>query len=110
MDSTHTLIFGFGVSLQDGLLGVVMFLAFGWLISWRNARIDQGTVTFLLQFVYGTLAMRYALSYIVFHHTLREGLWPAAWSTAAIVAIALQISNTKRLKRNDQRRNVAGAK
>jgi hypothetical protein len=101
MDSAHTLVFGFGVSLQDGILGCVMFLAFGWLISWRNARIDQGTVVFLLQFIFGTLAMRYALSYIIFHHTLREGLWPGAWSCAAIGAIALQIANTGRIKRKN---------
>lgn len=91
----YDFLVGDGVPLHEGILTAVAFAAIGAFCAWGNG--GKIPLTFLVQFCYSTLAVRYIMSYVMFHHGLREGIYPFFWLTTAFAAIWL-VRPRKRLE------------
>jgi hypothetical protein len=87
MDAVINFTLGQGVPIDEGILILIGFAATGFAVAWHNGRrIPLG---FIVQYVYATLLLRYLASFLIFHHTMLEGLWVFAWASAGLVGIRL---------------------
>lgn len=82
-----TFVANTGTTPQEGLAELGAFFLAGCLLAWGNPRMMR--VGSLAQFVYLTMAIRYIGSYLVYHHSLVEGVYPILWGSAALVGVAL---------------------